>query len=380
MSRRGENIWHRKDGRWEARYIKGYDGKRAVYGYLYAKSYAEAKAKQFAAKQNHTEVNTTKVKGSFEEIAEAFLRCKKHHVKESTMSNYRYRIERYMVPYWKKISRQQINRITVDRFIDHLFSDYGLAAKTVKDIAVLLDSVLKFGYENGFIGISPKILTPKVYKRNIITLSRPDYEQLLRYLWLNIDYGRTGVLIALMTGMRIGEVCALKKDAFDFDNCTVAVKNTLQRITQERGGEHTTKLILSSPKSDSSARIIPLSKAFSEWLGKLYSELSDEDYVITGTDRCIEPRTYYRKYMKYLHECALDGHGYTFHALRHTFATEAIRNGMNAKSLSEILGHSSVKITLERYVHPSFEQKKQEMEKLMMCHPLQSCFQSAGAK
>lgn len=92
MSRRGENIWHRKDGRWEARYIKGYDGSRAVYGYLYAKSYAEAKTKQLAAKQNHTEVNTAKAKGSFEEIADAFLHRKKHHVKESTMSNYRYRI------------------------------------------------------------------------------------------------------------------------------------------------------------------------------------------------------------------------------------------------------------------------------------------------
>ena len=175
-------------------------------------------------------------------------------------------------------------------------------------------------------------------------------------------------------------ICALKKDAFDFDNCTVAVKNTLQRIMQENGEERTTKLILSSPKSDSSARVIPLSKAFSEWLRKLYSELSDEAYVITGTDSCIEPRTYYRKYMAYLRECELDGHGYTFHALRHTFATEAIRNGMNAKSLSEILGHSGVKITLERYVHPSFEQKKQEMEKLMLCHPLQSCFQSERAK
>lgn len=102
MSRRGENIWHRKDGRWEARYIKGYDGSRAVYGYLYAKSYAEAKTKQLAAKQNHTEVNTAKAKGSFEEIAHAFLHRKKHHVKESTMSNYRYRIERYIMPYWKK--------------------------------------------------------------------------------------------------------------------------------------------------------------------------------------------------------------------------------------------------------------------------------------
>ncbi len=110
--------------------------------------------------------------------------------------------------------------------------------------------------------------------------------------------------------------------------------------------------------------MIPLSKSFfSEWLRKLYSELSDEAYVITGTGSCIEPRTYYRKYMGYLRECELDGHGYTFHALRHTFATEAIRSGMNAKSLSEILGHSGVKITLERYVHPSFEQKKQEMEK-----------------
>lgn len=172
MSRRGENIWHRKDGRWEARYIKGYDGSRAVYGYLYAKSYAEAKTKQLAAKQNHTEVNTTKAKGSFEEIADAFLHRKKHHVKESTMSNYRYRIERYMVPYWKKISRQQINRITVDRFIDHLFSDYGLATKTVKDIAILLESILKFGYENNFIGISPKVSAPKVYKRNIIALPK----------------------------------------------------------------------------------------------------------------------------------------------------------------------------------------------------------------
>ena len=77
-----------------------------------------------------------------------------------------------MVPYWKKISRQQINRITVDRFIDHLFSDYGLATKTVKDIAILLESILKFGYENNFIGISPKVSAPKVYKRNIIALPK----------------------------------------------------------------------------------------------------------------------------------------------------------------------------------------------------------------
>ncbi len=65
--------------------------------------------------------------------------------------------------------------------------------------------------KNNFIGISPKVSAPKVYKRNIIALARPDYERLLRYLWSNIDYGRTGVLIALMTGMRIGEICALKK-------------------------------------------------------------------------------------------------------------------------------------------------------------------------
>lgn len=375
MSRRGENIWHRKDGRWEARYVKRYDGNRAVYGYLYARSYADVKAKQKAAQQGKLEKRRSDNK-TFESLTEAFLCQKKHNVKESTLANYRFKIRRYLMPYWKSIDLDCINTIFINRFVDTLFSDNHLAPKTVKDITSLLASIIEFGCENQMIRTTPKITVPKVPKGNISVLTQTDQKYLYQFLMRDTDYGKLGVTIALMTGMRIGEICALKKSALDFENSIVTVCSTLQRISNTNSGTGATKLVLSTPKSDSSMRCIPLSKSFALWLEKQCSRLHDDDFIITGTHKLCEPRTYYKKYVCYLNECGLGNKGYTFHTLRHTFATEAIRNGMNAKSLSEILGHSSVKITLEKYVHPSFEQKKQEIEQLMLCHPLQYCLQS----
>lgn len=379
MSRRGENIWRRKDGRWEARYVKCYDGNRAVYGYLYAKSYTDVKAKQKAAQQGKLEKHRSENK-TFESLTDAFLCQKKHNVKESTLANYQYKIKRYMMPYWSSVELDRINAILINRFIDALFSDNHLAPKTVKDITSLLDSIIEFGCENQMIRTSAKISAPKVPKCSISVLTQADQQYLFEFLLQDTDYGKLGVTIALMTGMRIGEICALKKSSFDFENSTVTVCSTLQRISDISGGSRATKLVLSTPKSDSSMRCIPLSKSFALWLEKQCFDLHEDDFIITGTHKLCEPRTYYKKYLRYLNKCGLGGKGYTFHTLRHTFATEAIRNGMNAKSLSEILGHSSVKITLEKYVHPSFEQKKQEMEQLMLRHPLQYCLQSAEAE
>lgn len=148
MSKRGENIWRRKDGRWEARYIKGRNGARAVYGYLYAKSYAEVKAKKMEVQQECADRPAAMSRESFSALADAFLCRKKHHVKESTVSNYRYRIDRYLIPYWGNTPLQHIDSIAVDKFTDHLFCVFHLAPKTVKDVLSLFDSVLKFGCEN----------------------------------------------------------------------------------------------------------------------------------------------------------------------------------------------------------------------------------------
>ena len=379
MSKRGENIWHRKDGRWEARYIRCYNGNRAVYGYLYAKSYAEVKAKQQAVVNNLAVKVSTTSEISFKDLLEAFICQKKYHVKESTLSNYSYKMNTYLIPYWGESNLKEINLLSIDKFVDYLFASRHLAPKTVKDIAGLFDSILDFAYKNHFIEKKLKVPVPKISKRNVTILLPEDQEHLIRYLWENMGYGELGVLLSLMTGMRIGEICALKKNAFDFENCTVSVLYTLQRI-RSNTENHTTKMILTSPKSENSMRTIPLPKSFSMWLQHFCSSMEGDDYIITGIKKYSEPRNYYKKYLRYLKECGLDKQGYTFHTLRHTFATEAIRRGIDAKSLSEILGHASVKITLEKYVHPSFEQKLQEMEKFMLCHPFQSYLQSSDAE
>ena len=84
--------------------------------------------------------------------------------------------------------------------------------------------------------------------------------------------------------------------------------------------------------------------------------------MLTGTPKFIEPRVYQEMFKRYLNEAGVED--INFHALRHTFATRAVEQDFDVKSLSEILGHSSVKFTLERYVHPSDEHKKKNLEKL----------------
>ena len=378
MAKRGENVWHRKDGRWEARYVRGYNSGRAVYGYVYAKTYADVKQLQWEAIQRFGFGITEPYPGevTFDMMAEEFMFQKKYLVKQSTLACYRSKLDARLKPYWGPLGIAKISSSAVSRYIDYLFTEYHLAAKTVKDIAVLLEAILDYAYINGVIEQKVRVVFPKVPRRVAATFSRDDQETLVRYLLTDLDSYKLGVLLALMTGMRIGEVCALRRSSFDFLRATVSVAGTLQRISGEEGQEGqegVTKVVLLKPKSESSEREIPLPREFSKWLERFYAGYSDDDFVLTGTEQSLEPRTYYKRYLRYLKACGLGQTGYTFHTLRHTFATEALRGGFDIKSLSEILGHSGVKITLERSLHPPIEQKKQEVEKFMKCHPLSTC-------
>lgn len=121
--------------------------------------------------------------------------------------------------------------------------------------------------------------------------------------------------------------------------------------------------MIGEPKTRTSIRTIPLpSFLLSELTIQKINIRNNNAYVLTGRASPIEPSNYYMKYKRWLKK--LDIKSYSFHALRHTFATSCIEKGFDAKSLSEILGHSAVKITLNRYVHPSMELKRQHMEKL----------------
>lgn len=165
----------------------------------------------------------------------------------------------------------------------------------------------------------------------------------------------------MSTGIRIGELCALQWKDIDLEKRILTVRKTMQRI-QCPTEISKTKLIITDPKSESSCRKIPIPDCVMVFLRKFKGE--SRNYVLTGADKPIEPRTMQYRFAKVLKNAKLPS--VHFHALRHIFASSCIRLGFDVKALSELLGHSSVEITLNRYVHSSFEQKKEYMKRIKL--------------
>ena len=193
-------------------------------------------------------------------------------------------------------------------------------------------------------------------------LSPAEQKRLMKYLFEDMDSCKFGVLLALLTGMRIGEICALRWDDINLKDKTIRVHATMQRLKNiDSVVEGKTKIIIGSPKSDKSNRIIPMTGQTALLCERMQTK-SKADFVLTGTEQFMEPRTLQYRLKKYTAACGLEG--VHFHTLRHTFATRAVEVGFDVKTLSEILGHSTTTVTLERYVHSSLELKRTNMNKL----------------
>lgn len=367
MAKKGENIYKRKDGRWEARYIKGYhpDG-TAKYGYCYAKTYLEVKQKLTEAKaallSNRPIATTTKTR-RFAYYCDEWLTMNRTRVKESTYAKYNTAMEKHIKPKLGGCLVQALSSVLIGQFSYELLED-GLSAKTVKDILTILNSVLKYTarqYPQGLQQI--EIVYPKDTKKEMRVLTRNEQARLISYLADDMDACKFGVLLALLTGMRIGEVCALRWENVNMRDKVIKVSATMQRIHDfDEDRETQTKVIISSPKSETSARLIPMTEYVAA-LCKARFVRCPAAFVLTGeTGEYIEPRALQYRLEKYTRECDLEG--VHFHTLRHTFATRCVEVDFELKSLSEILGHSSPRITLERYVHSSMELKRDNMNKL----------------
>lgn len=230
----------------------------------------------------------------------------------------------------------------------------GLSVKTVNDILIVLGLVFECFSEEHSIAL-PRITFLREERRESRVLS-PEEEQILStYLIREIDNCKFSILLALYTGMRIGELCALQWS--DITEEAIHVNKTLQRLRSEKGH---TAVMISDPKSHSSNRKIPLPTFLKPYIDQFRQQ---EGYVLSNrTGSYYEPRLLQNKFRKIIKECGLEQ--VNFHALRHTFATRCIESGFDVKSLSEILGHSDVKTTLNRYVHSSFAFKQQNMQKL----------------
>lgn len=165
-------------------------------------------------------------------------------------------------------------------------------------------------------------------------------------------------MICFYTGIRIGELCALKWENIDLKRGIISIVNTLYRVKSEKGNKQT-ELKISTPKSESSVRDIPLPKFL---IAKLDAIDRESGFLIQRNGKFIEPNIYARRYKRILEELNIPYR--KFHTTRHTFATRALEIGMDIKTLSEILGHSSPTVTLNLYSHSLPEHKKKEMDRL----------------
>lgn len=371
MSKRGDNIRKRKDGRWEGRYEKGRksDGK-IWYGSVYGNSYREVKMKLSEARKEVSEHRQTQTEEkTFGEVLELWLANNQIRLKGATVNKYQNLIDIHIMPGIGHLKLSDITATGINHFLiqklqnGRIDQQGGLSASYVRSMMLVVNSAMKFAAaEQMCPPLRTPIFKPANPRSERVILSVSDQKKLETYLCRDLDLTRAGVFLSLHTGLRIGEICALSWEDIDFKNRIIKVRHTVARVRCTNSNQtNATKLIIDTPKTPSSIRDIPISSSLLPVLEKVQA-LSSSSYVISETPDFISPRTYEYRYHKLLNESGVTSINY--HALRHTFATRCIEAGVDVKSLSEILGHSNVGITLNTYVHSSMELKRSQLEKL----------------
>lgn len=374
MARHGENIRKRMDGRWEGRY-KVFDENKGKYVYrsVYGRDYGETKQKLSLArlgsachgmeKKTVAEVESGSLKSvdenegtvlfsrvSGEWLAELFGKRKySTYIKYDTV----YRTHLASIIGSCQLSSGMAQDLE-EKIFDHL-SEKELSESLQKSVICVANQILTFANRHYLTSVPLLERSPaKAKKKTVETFSRAEQTLLLDRIYGRMDKFMAAVLLCMYTGLRLGELCALRWTDIDFNGNALTVNRTVQRIAVP-GYMTKTILLENNPKSESSRRTIPLT---SELLGIL-SRLKGERPYVFGGEKPLDPRTMQYRFKGILKEAGIDGR--TFHTLRHTFATNCVENGMDVKTLSELLGHSDVKITLNRYVHPTMDSKRKQI-------------------
>ena len=294
----------------------------------------------------------------FNVLCDEWLSYKRMRIKESTYSNYKFKIVKYLKKDFGEYTLKKFNNIDINRYIEDLQET--LSDKTIKDIITVLKSILKYCERKYDIDFKLDLISvPTSGGSEVEIFNEKERNKIENYILNSNDLKEIGVLISMYSGLRIGEICALRWADIDFDAKKIRVIHTVQRIYLSKNNS---KIIITSPKTKKSVREIPMAKILYKKLREFSKKYSKNDFVISGKDKVIEPLSYRYTYKKMLNNCNIQYK--KFHCLRHTFATRCVRVGMDVKSLSEVLGHSNVSVTLGIYVHSSYEIKKKFIDKL----------------
>jgi integrase len=349
------NIYHRKDGRFEARYISGFDadGKKQ-YRSVFGKTYGEVKEKlELIVSSTAVALSPQKPMKTVVDVVSAHIVTLKHQIKASTSDVYRRYLDKRIAPYFGDTACDRLSQEIMQGFANKLIED-GLSAVTVQSVFSFLKAALKTAHIN-----APEIRLPKKNKPTVEFLSFDEQKRLETAAKASDTIDCLAVMLSLYTGLRIGELCGLQWEDIDFADKMLRVRRTMQRIRSN--GESKTELALLSPKSDSSTRCIPLPDFITALLVD-NKKFANGEYVLSRKGNPVEPRNIQWRFKKLLTTAGIKD--VNFHATRHTFATRALESGFDVKSLSEILGHGSATITLNKYAHATDQHKRNCMNGL----------------
>ena len=282
-------------------------------------------------------------------------------VKSSTIAVYTLHLENHLLP--KFGNKKTLQEQEVQDFVLKCLRK-GLSQKSVKDMLIVLKMVVRFGAKHGWLQYQDwSIKYPTEQKgKELEVLTISNQKKLMQYVTDNFTFRNLGIYICLSTGMRIGEVCALKWSDIDLGTETIHVNRTIERIYIIEGDKRRTELVIGTPKTKNSIREIPVSKELMKLIRPLKKLMNDDYFVITNEAKPTEPRTYRNYYKQLLKQLGIPD--LKFHGLRHSFATRCIESQCDYKTVSVILGHANISTTLNLYVHPNMDQKKKCINKM----------------
>lgn len=353
MSRRGENIYKRKDGRWEGRYIESYNPDGSIkYRSVYAHTYNEVRIKlrNSIKPENSCPVNISVVSWTAK-----YLEEQRSNIKLSTLKVYERYLENHIKPFFGSTALRKLNKEMLQSFVNSISE---LAPSTVKGIFSFLREALKEANRKDYITpIWFNAELPKMKKHTVEVFTKEEQRLLEASLDIEENPNDIGILLCLYTGLRIGEVCGLKWGDVNFISNTLTVNRTVQRMTID--GKSVLKEL--TPKSETSRRTIPIPSFLSDKLREIKAN-STVPYVLHTENHIMDPRTFQYQYRKIIERAGV--RYVNAHTLRHTFSVRALETGFDIKTLSEILGHADASVTLKIYAHSLYEHKRSSMERL----------------
>lgn len=371
------SIRERKDGRFEVRVTAGYDfktGKSKRISY-YTKTKAEAVKKLHEAEydihfNNHIDPTSTKLIDWLNLWLNKYM---KNSLKQSTYTSYKGYIDNHLAPAFPTLKLKDLSTMLLQDFYNYKITQEGMSPKTISNLHRCLHKALKQAVLERYIDFNPcdNVSLPREQKPQIEILTREEQQRLM-YTSQHFRYG-VFIRFTLATGLRLGELVGLRWEDIDTKKSMVSIRRTINRLPKidYNGIGNSTEIVIQEPKTKNSIRSIPILKVILDELmqwrnvqladaATAGSAYNDSGFIITHQlGGYIEPRNFKKFYDEILKASGL-GH-YTFHALRHTFASRALEQGMDYKTLSTILGHSSVAFTLDRYTHVLDSQKHEEM-------------------